>query len=40
MTKAGATAVSVMTLAGELAGDLREAKAQKAVGILYEMAMS
>lgn len=40
MAKAGATAVSVMTLAGELAGDLREAKAQQAVGILYEMAKS
>lgn len=38
ITKAGATTVSVMTLAGELAGDLREAKAQQAVGILYEMA--
>lgn len=38
MAKAGATAVSVMTLAGELAGDLREAKAQQAVGILYAMA--
>jgi nicotinamidase-related amidase len=40
ITKAGATTVSVMTLAGELAGDLREAKAQQAVGILYEMAKS
>jgi len=29
--------VSVMTLAGELAGDFREVKAQ-AIGILYEMA--
>jgi nicotinamidase-related amidase len=38
IAKAGATTVSVMTLAGELAGDLREPKAQKAVGILYEMA--
>jgi nicotinamidase-related amidase len=38
ITKAGATTVSVMTLAGELAGDFREAKAQQAVGILYEMA--
>ena len=35
---AGATSVSVMTLAGELAGDFRELKAQQAVGILYEMA--
>ena len=40
MAKAGATTVSVITLAGELAGDLREAKAQQAVGILYEMAKS
>jgi nicotinamidase-related amidase len=38
MTKAGATTVSVMTLAGEIAGDFRDAKAQQAVGILYEMA--
>jgi len=38
MAKAGATTVSVMTLAGELAGDFREAKAQRAIGILYEMA--
>jgi len=38
MAKAGATTVSVMTLAGELAGDFREAKAQEAIGILYEMA--
>jgi nicotinamidase-related amidase len=38
LAKAGATAVSVMTLAGELAGDFREAKAQQAIGILYEMA--
>ncbi len=40
MSKAGATTVSVMTLAGELAGDLREPKAQQAIGILYEMAKS
>ena len=38
MAKAGATTVSVMTLAGELAGDFREARAQQAIGILYEMA--
>lgn len=37
---AGGTTVSVMTLAGELAGDFREAKAQQAIGILYEMARS
>jgi nicotinamidase-related amidase len=30
--------VSVMTLAGELAGDFRTAKAQSAIGVLYEMA--
>ena len=40
MTKAGATTVSVMTLAGEVAGDFRDAKAQQAIGILYEMAKS
>jgi hypothetical protein len=40
MTKAGATTVSVMTLAGEIAGDFRDAKAQQAIGILYEMAKS
>jgi nicotinamidase-related amidase len=38
LAKAGATTVSVVTLAGELAGDFREAKAQQAIGILYEMA--
>lgn len=38
MASAGARTVSVMTLAGELAGDFREAKAQQAIGILYEMA--
>ncbi len=38
MAKAGATTVSVMTLAGELGGDFRESKAQEAIGILYEMA--
>jgi nicotinamidase-related amidase len=38
MAKAGATTVSVMTLAGEFAGDFREPKAQQAIGILYEMA--
>jgi len=37
LAKAGATTVSVMTLAGEMAGDLREAKAQQAIGILYDM---
>jgi isochorismate hydrolase len=38
ISKAGATTVSVMTLAGELAGDLREPRAQQAIGIVYEMA--
>lgn len=40
MAKAGTTTVSVMTLAGELAGDLRQPKAQQAIGIVYEMAKS
>lgn len=40
LAKAGATTVSVMTLAGEIAGDFRDAKAQQAIGILYEMAQS
>jgi nicotinamidase-related amidase len=40
IAKAGGTTISVMTLAGELAGDFREAKAQQAIGILYEMAKS
>ena len=38
MAKAGTTTVSVITLAGEIAGDFREPKAQQAIGILYEMA--
>jgi nicotinamidase-related amidase len=38
LAKAGATTVSVMTLAGELAGDFRHPKAQQAIGIVYEMA--
>jgi nicotinamidase-related amidase len=36
--KAGVAIVSVMTLAGELAGDFRTAEAQAAIGVLYEMA--
>jgi len=40
MAKAGATTLSVITLAGEIAGDFREPKAQQAIGILYEMAKS
>jgi nicotinamidase-related amidase len=35
---AGGNLVSVMTLAGELAGDFRTAEAQAAIGVLYEMA--
>lgn len=38
MGKAGATTVSVMTLAGELAGDFRDPKAGKAIKILYDLA--
>jgi nicotinamidase-related amidase len=36
--QSGGSSISVMTLAGEIAGDLREPRAQKAVGILFEMA--
>jgi nicotinamidase-related amidase len=38
IVKAGGALVSVMTLAGELAGDFRTAEAQAAIGVLYEMA--
>jgi isochorismate hydrolase len=38
MIQAGATPVSVMALAGEIAGDFRQPAAQQAIGILYEMA--
>jgi len=38
IAKTGGSLVSVMTLAGELAGDFRTAEAQAAIGILYEMA--
>jgi len=38
ISSAGSTAISVMTLAGELAGDLTQPKAQQAVGILFAMA--
>jgi nicotinamidase-related amidase len=38
IAKAGGSLVSVMTLAGELAGDFRTAEAQAAIGVLYEMA--
>jgi nicotinamidase-related amidase len=34
----GGSTVSVMTLAGEMAGDFREPKAQAAIGILFDMA--
>jgi nicotinamidase-related amidase len=34
----GGSLVSVMTLAGELAGDFRTAEAQAAIAVLYEMA--
>jgi nicotinamidase-related amidase len=40
MMHAGVTPASVMTLAGELAGDLTTPKAQQAVGILFSMAAS
>jgi nicotinamidase-related amidase len=36
--KSGGSTVSVMALAGELAGDFRSAEAQAAIGVLYEMA--
>ena len=38
ISKSGGDTVSVMTLAGELAGDFRSAEAQAAIGVLYEMA--
>jgi nicotinamidase-related amidase len=38
ITKSGAALVSVMTLAGELAGDFRTSEAQAAIEVLYEMA--
>ena len=40
MAKARMRTSSVMTLAGELAGDLRDGEAQQAIGIVYEMAES
>jgi nicotinamidase-related amidase len=40
IVKAGGTLVSVMTLAGELAGDFRTAEAQAAIGVLYDMAIA
>jgi nicotinamidase-related amidase len=38
IARSGGTLVSVMTLAGELAGDFSSAEAQSAIGVLYEMA--
>lgn len=40
IVKTGGAPVSVMTLAGEVAGDFRSAQAQAAIGVLYEMAMA
>jgi nicotinamidase-related amidase len=40
MMHAGVTPASVITLAGELAGELTTPKAQEAVGILFSMAAS
>jgi isochorismate hydrolase len=36
--QAGGSSISVITLAGEIAGDLREPRAQQAIGILFELA--
>jgi nicotinamidase-related amidase len=38
ITQAGASTVSVATLAGELAGDFREPKGQQAIKILFDLA--
>jgi len=38
INKTGGSFVSVMTLAGELAGDFGSAEAQSAIGVLYDMA--
>jgi nicotinamidase-related amidase len=38
IVRAGGTLVSVMTLAGELAGDFRTTEARAAIGVLYDMA--
>lgn len=40
ITAHGGSTICVMTLAGELAGDFREEKAQQALGILFSMANS
>ncbi|MGA8673552.1 MAG: isochorismatase family protein [Terracidiphilus sp.] len=36
--QAGGSSISAITLAGEIAGDLREPRAQQSVGILFELA--
>ena len=36
--QAGGSSISVITLAGEIAGDLREPRAQQAIGVLFELA--
>jgi nicotinamidase-related amidase len=38
ISQAGATTTSVMTLAGELAGDFRQPTAQAAIGVVFAMA--
>jgi nicotinamidase-related amidase len=38
IAQAGATTSSVMTLAGELAGDFRQSTAQSAISVVFEMA--
>jgi nicotinamidase-related amidase len=38
ISDAGASTVSVLTLAGELAGDFRTATAQQSLGVVFEMA--
>jgi hypothetical protein len=40
MAHAGVNPVSIMTLAGEIAGELTTARAQQAIGILFSMAAS
>jgi nicotinamidase-related amidase len=40
ISAAGATTVSVMTLAGEIAGDFSDPKAQQAIGVVYAMAQA
>jgi len=40
LANAGASTVSVIALAGEIAGDFRQQTAQQAIGIVYEMAKS